>query len=161
SFCGNQVPQRLKPVPCASVTAGMNACSTPLTTKVCTGTAVSGVADTKTAQPRAAVPHEHMCHMNIEDWGLHRSQVKLPRSERGRLLKSARSSGRVDYNPETMSRVLAAIVIQMVALACAAQAPGGNSVSPERQMLKLLNMERQRAGLSLFQWNDQLALAAQ
>src|SRR5215468_3558292 len=60
-----------------------------------------------------------------------------------------------------MSRVLAAIMIQAVALACGAQAPGGNSLSPERQMLKLLNVERQRAGLSPFRWNDQLALAAQ
>ncbi|HLW55226.1 MAG TPA: CAP domain-containing protein [Candidatus Angelobacter sp.] len=58
-----------------------------------------------------------------------------------------------------MQRVIIAIMFQALALTGAAQAPPAPAA--EQQMLKLLNIERQHAGLPLFEWNAQLAQAAQ
>lgn len=59
-----------------------------------------------------------------------------------------------------MSRPLIALLIFV---SCAGAQPPASTfaLSPEQQMFKLLNIERQHAGLPLFQWNAQLAQAAQ
>src|SRR5215467_9414792 len=56
-------------------------------------------------------------------------------------------------------------IINVLLLACftaaIAQTSARTAPSPEQQMLKLLNLERQHAGLQAFDWNPQLADAAQ
>lgn len=55
-----------------------------------------------------------------------------------------------------------AVVVILLAIAGAAQAPpSGASLSPEQELLRLTNLERQRAGLSSLDWNAKLAQAAQ
>jgi uncharacterized protein YkwD len=58
-----------------------------------------------------------------------------------------------------MNRIVVAIVWPVLALAGMAQAP--EAPSPEQQLLSLLNMERQHAHLTVFQWDAHLAQAAQ
>lgn len=61
-----------------------------------------------------------------------------------------------------MRRVFILILIpQLLVLAGAAQSPPSASLPPEQQMLRLTNLERQRAGLSPLDWNAKLAQAAQ
>lgn len=61
-----------------------------------------------------------------------------------------------------MRQMFVLIILQVLVLAGAAQAPpSGATPSPEQEMLRLTNMERQRAGLSLLDWNAKLAQAAQ
>lgn len=55
--------------------------------------------------------------------------------------------------------IVLALVLLMVA--GAAQAPPSTPLPPEQQMLKLLNLERERAGLPPLDWNAKLAQAAQ
>src|SRR5260370_9394070 len=60
-----------------------------------------------------------------------------------------------------MNRAVIAIVIQTLGLAGAAQAPVSPAPSPEQELFKLLNMERENARLEKLQWDDKVAQAAQ
>jgi len=58
-----------------------------------------------------------------------------------------------------MKRVIAAIVLQALALGGIAQAP--EPPAPEQQLLTLLNVERRHAHLAVLQWDAKVAEAAQ
>jgi hypothetical protein len=60
-----------------------------------------------------------------------------------------------------MNRAVIAIVIQMLGLAGAAQAPAAAVSPPEQELFKMLNMERENARVEKLQWDDNLAQAAQ
>jgi Cysteine-rich secretory protein family len=62
-----------------------------------------------------------------------------------------------------MNRAVIAIVVQMLGMAGVAQAPASSpSVpSPEQELFKLLNAERENAGLEKLRWDDKVAQAAQ
>jgi hypothetical protein len=60
-----------------------------------------------------------------------------------------------------MNRAIIAIVIQMLGLAGVAQAPASPTLSPEQQLFKLINMERDNARLDKLQWDAKVAQAAQ
>ncbi len=60
-----------------------------------------------------------------------------------------------------MKRILIAVAVPALALMGAAQAPRVPILSPEQQLLKLLNMERENAGVPDLRWDSKLAEAAQ
>jgi uncharacterized protein YkwD len=60
-----------------------------------------------------------------------------------------------------MNRAVIAIVIQMLGLAGVAQAPASPNLSPEQQLLKLINMERENARVEKLQWDAKVAQAAE
>lgn len=56
---------------------------------------------------------------------------------------------------------LTIIAVLLLAGSCPAQpAPAPAAISPDQQLFKLLNLERQHHGLTLFQWDSRLAEAA-
>lgn len=59
-----------------------------------------------------------------------------------------------------MKRLVIAIAMQALALTGVAQAPAIPSLSPEQQLFKLLNMERENARLQKLQWDPKVARAA-
>jgi uncharacterized protein YkwD len=60
-----------------------------------------------------------------------------------------------------MRRGLTMMAVCLLAGLCAAQpAPSPVTLSPEQQLFKLLNLERQHHGLTLFHWDSRLAEAA-
>jgi hypothetical protein len=59
-----------------------------------------------------------------------------------------------------MKRLGIAIAAQALALMGAAQAPAVPALSPEQQIVKLINMERENAGLQPLQWDRRVAQAA-
>lgn len=60
-----------------------------------------------------------------------------------------------------MNRAVIAMVIQMLGLAGAAQASAAPVPSPEQELFKLLNVERENARVEKLQWDDDVAQAAQ
>ncbi len=59
-----------------------------------------------------------------------------------------------------MKRIVIAIAVQALALMGVAQAPPVPVLPPEQQLLKLLNMERENAGVPDLRWDAKLAQAA-
>jgi uncharacterized protein YkwD len=59
-----------------------------------------------------------------------------------------------------MKRLGIAIAVQTLALMGAAQAPSVPILSAEQQIFKLINMERENAGLQALQWDGKVAQAA-
>jgi uncharacterized protein YkwD len=59
-----------------------------------------------------------------------------------------------------MKRLGIMIVVQTLALMGAAQPPAVPTLSPEQQIFKLINMERENAGLQALQWDRNVAQAA-